>query len=105
VHLQVYYLPCRSILKVIAKEMVEGVETLDQALVIVEAIDPDDEEAAAEACHTSPSPGRPHVRRASRWNARGSDADREISDPRLLPAHAYGRLLAGDFEYSQFSLA
>jgi len=42
------------------------------------------------------------LRRASRWNARGSIPDRKVPDPRLCPAHTYGRLLAGDFEYSHF---
>src|SRR5215470_5473168 len=82
--------------------MIEGIEALDQALGIVEAIDPDDEEATAKACHHLPHQWRPHVAARQPLECARLDTDRKIPDPRLLPAHTYGRMLTGDFEYSQF---
>jgi hypothetical protein len=46
---------------VIGKEDIESIETLDQAIGIVETIDPDHEVAATEARHQALHQGRPHI--------------------------------------------
>src|SRR5262249_32831436 len=77
-----------------------GIETLDQALGIVEAIDPDDEETAAEACHHLLYQGGPHVAARQPLEYTRLDADWKISDPRLSSVQAQSGLMTVDLQYT-----
>src|SRR4029077_13409484 len=95
--LQVYHLA--DPFMVVGQEMIERIQTLDQPLGIIEALDPEHHETSVKACHHLLDQRRAHVAAGQSLECARLDTDRKTANPGLLATHAHGRLAAGDLEY------
>ncbi len=86
-------------IRVPGEENLEGLEPLDQALGVVEAVDPNDERPSAEAGHQVLDQRRAHVSAREHLELPRLDADGEAADPGLPTVRGKGDLVARRFEY------
>src|SRR4029077_11630861 len=77
----------------------KSLEPLDQALGMVEAVDPDDERPPAQAGHQVLDQCRTHVSARENLEFPRLNADGETTDPGLPPVRGKGDLLARRFEH------